>query len=375
MLYKKYLRYMLLALSLGLMGCPQEGTVTEGSTTGDFSPPPPAEETVCEPFDGEGQPGLSNHGVKGLLYYKGTDQPNFTNVNQYFEEGYLIPNLVLYLNKLHIPTRPFDRGFITQNGEQILTPEGNDLYEWFAVKYNGQFTLAPNQAPGFYEMTVLADDGATLLVDDGAGMEMLVDNDGTHSTKMGCATRPIYLDGETPVPFELNYNQGPRYHIALVVMMRPWVDNNVDPSCNLSGNNRYFDSTQDPPTPNAGYLGLLSRGWTPLEVENYLMPEAQGTNPCNQVAPIISGFMIVGMSQTTVRVAWNTDIFATSQVQVTNAATGQQLLTAKDMNFVQAHNVLAAGLSPNTLYKVRAISESSSGLSTTSVEILFRTSR
>ncbi len=375
MLRNKYLKYMLFALSVSLMGCPEEGTVTEGSTTGDFIAPPPAEDTVCEPFDGETLPGAAHHGVKGILYYRGINDPPFTSVDDYFANGVLLPDALLYLNQLHIPTRPFDRGFVTQAGEPLQTPEGDMLYEWFAVHFSGRLTLAPDQPEGLYEFSLLADDGAIMRVDDGSGnMQILVNNDGTHSTRMGCTSAAVYLDHQNPVPFVVDYNQGPRYHIALVVLMRPY-GSPTDPSCGTQGNSLFFDSTQDPPVPKPAYDAILSRGWTPVAPANYLLPEESETNPCNQVAPIITNVAAGAINQTSVTVSWVTDIFATSQVQITNAANGNIITTPIDTNYVQLHSKKVTGLTPNTLYRVRAISQSSSGLSTQSVEILFRTLR
>lgn len=368
----KLLAISLFAVATILTGCPESGTVQDNGTNVNFQPPP--ESTVCNPFGGD-VTAPPQYGVKGSLYYKGGSDPNFTSVEDYFTLGHLIENAVLFFNQLYVPTRPFDRGFTTAVGQPIQTPEGDTLYEWFAIKFSGKFVSSETFGPGYYEMGILSDDGAILKVDMGTGMQTLINNDGNHPTKMGCTTTPVYIDSSMPLPFELDYNQGPRYHISLILMMRPWLDNNRDTLCGQYGNSLYFDSTQDPPAPMPAWTALQSRGWRPLQQANYLMPTGE-TNPCaNQQTPVISNTNVINIQTTSATVVWATDIPANSRVIYVNKSTNAQSETVADSNYVSNHTVDISGLNVNTVYGVTAVSASSGGQVAQSPEVLFRTAR
>lgn len=65
---------------------------------------------------------------------------------------------------------------------------------------------------GDYQIALLADDGAVLQASDtGAGFTTLIDNDGTHPTKMACASRTVHMSRDSRIPIKLDYYQGPRY--------------------------------------------------------------------------------------------------------------------------------------------------------------------
>jgi hypothetical protein len=157
-------------------------------------------------------------------------------------------------------------------------------------------------------------------------------------------------------------------------MFRPWQDN-LDPLCGRQGNSLFFNSNYNPPEPTGNYLNLLSRGWMPLEPENYLLPKGQEENPCNAGTPVISNVTVFPISRELAIVSWNTDIPATSQVSLTHVASGVQTMSNETTNFVTSHSVTIESLTPNTLYGAQAISKSSSGQSAQSEEIQFRTSR
>ncbi len=364
---------MFLGFSLFLVGCPDQGSVQDGGTNVNFQPPPDA--SVCNPFQNQSGFTDPSYGAQGALYYAGPTDPGFNSVENYFTPNHLIQNAVLFFNQIYVPTRPFDRGFTTMTGQPIQTPDGNSLYEWFAIRFDGSLVASANFPPGYYEMGILADDGAILKVDLGNGLQNIINDDGNHPTRMGCTSTPVYLDQSMPLKYELDYNQGPRYHIALVLMMRPWVDNNADPLCGQQGNSLYFDSTQDPPAPMQAYRDLQARGWKPLESQNYLLPTGQ-SNPCaNQPAPVISNTSVANIVQTGASVLWATDIPANSRVIFINKATGVQDETAADSNYVTSHSVNITGLTSNTVYGVTAVSTSSGGQTAQSPEVLFRTLR
>lgn len=338
----------------------------------------------CNQLGGETTPLPREQGVRGALYYLDSTQPHYNRVADYFTYGTfaqgidsltgLSTNIVLYFNQIFVPTRPFDRGFTTQSGHTLQTVEGNTLYEYFAIRHEGRLQLG-SKPEGLYQFAILSDDGSVLSMDFGSGFQTIVNNDGNHPTRFGCATASVQMQSADQIPFILDYYQGPRYHIALILMWRPWSISAADPFCGVQGNSFYFNSTTNPPTPSANYNALLSRGWEPLQPENYLLPAAGQTNPCNEPAPVITNFQIVSIASTSVTLSWTTDIAATSQVIYRLASGVTEATTLDTGQYFTSHSVTVTGLASNTDYVLRAHSASSSGLSSDSAPLTVRTRR
>ena len=370
---------------LALSGCLQD-KVEEGGTEVDITPPGSEQPTpdpatyVCNPLDDGSGAQDSDQGVHGELFYVPPGGPQYSSVSDYINHATPVP-VDLYFNQLFIPTRPFDRGFVTQSGITLTAGDGvTTLYEWFGIRFEGNLQLAPAQAAGNYQLAVLSDDGAVLSVGASDSALELINNDGWTPTRMRCATAPVSLAAGQRLPFTLDYFQGPRYHIALIMMWRPWPASPADvndPLCDRSGNNFWFDSNQNPPAPTNNYNALLARGWTVVAPENLVLPGAQEENPCNAPAPVLSGLSVGSVGSTTATVSWLTDIPATSQVVVTEVATGAVSFvpTPENPNLILVHSVPVSGLKTNTQYRVAARSKSSSGLSADSNEVIFRTAR
>jgi hypothetical protein len=103
----------------------------------------------------------------------------------------------IYTNTLQVTPRSFVQGFPGVTGQ----------FEWFAIRYTGRFWI---ETAGHYQFRVLSDDGSKLWIDG----ELLVDNDGTHP--------PASIDGSATLSrgvheLRLDYFQGPRSHLALVL--------------------------------------------------------------------------------------------------------------------------------------------------------------
>lgn len=382
-------KLVLLATLFAVSGCLIESdTGTESGSTVVTEPTPGAtlpladpNRTICDPFK-TNSPQARDRGLVGNLLYLTPEQPRYTNITDYMNNA-AIADVTLYLDRIFTPTRPFDRGFYTQSGNLVQTLDGNTLYEYFAVRVESQIQLAANENPGMYQLALLADDGAVLKIPDGnGGQKIIVNDDGTHPTKFACATEPVYLDHNTKIPAILEYYQGPRFHIALVAMWRPWPDGITDTNpvndafCGRSGNALFFDSTKDPVVPKTPFYELLARNWKVLENENYYFPE-QTVNPCmpTEEALAISSFSISGVLRNQVTLTWVTNIESTSQGESKNVATGAIAQTAVDPTLVQNHSLTITGLAPNTLYSVKALSTSAGGQSAFSDERAFRTPR
>ena len=363
-----------LMLTASLVSCIGADSGSESGTQVEIVPYNP-ENYSCSPLGDNDESLSSLYGVHGQLYYLTPEMPRYQNVRDYFSYGHLVPDLDLFLSQIYIPTRPFDRGFVTASGQTIQTEQGNTLYEYFALHLRGRLTRGYLPA-GEYQLALLSDDGAVLSLDFGDGWVEVVNNDGQHPTRMGCGLQKITLSDQ-PIPYELLYNQGPRFHIALTWMIRPWpADNNPnDVQCGKSGNSMYFDSTQDPPAPMPAYNNLLARGWMPLRADNFLLPEDKIANPCVVPAPVISNFAVASISSTSVTLTWTTDIASTSQVQYRLATDTQFVSTSEIQNGLTQHSVTVTGLIPNTNYSFKAVSKSISGQTSESSELAARTRR
>ena len=380
--------FLVLIGTLLLTGCLDQGSGSEDDTQvvaepGEVTPPldplTPPERTVCDPFNSGAS--AQDRGLVGHLLYLKDDQPRYREVQEYIDNGHPVQSTI-YFDKIHVPTRAFDLGFYTQDGTLVTNHNDEPIYEYFALRLESQLMLAANENPGWYQMAVLSDDGAVLdLKDSNNNIETLIDNDGFTPTRMGCATRSIYLDKNTKQDMILSYFQGPRYHIAMMMMWRP-LPEGVDPNdpvgdveCGQRGNSRYFDSTQVPSEPQMKYYELLARGWKPLTNENFYFPE-QALNPCAAEDPLLLvNFSIDSVTRTDVTVSWSTSIPSTSQIEVKNVVTGAVMSSALDSTLKLNHSVSFTGLSSNTLYSVKAISETSGGQRAESAESAFRTPR
>ncbi|NJM10393.1 MAG: hypothetical protein HC883_05955 [Bdellovibrionaceae bacterium] len=150
---------------ISITGCLSEGSGSEAGTDVVADPsnvlPPLSvpERTVCDPFNA-GQT-ARDRGLIGNLVYLTPDQPRYTRVGDYIANGTPIQS-TLYFDKLFVPTRAFDLGFYTQDGTLVVNQNDEAIYEYFGLRLETQLMLGQNQAPGWYQMSVLSDDGAVL---------------------------------------------------------------------------------------------------------------------------------------------------------------------------------------------------------------------
>ena len=106
----------------------------------------------------------------------------------------------IYTQSLNIPARRFDRGF----------PGVTDRFEWFAIDYNGEFRVG---SPTRYQFYLTSDDGSKLFIDS----KLVIDNDGTHGARMREGSISLKPGRHT---IEVQYFQGPRYEVALVLNIK-----------------------------------------------------------------------------------------------------------------------------------------------------------
>ncbi|MCB0347945.1 MAG: hypothetical protein KDD37_03880 [Bdellovibrionales bacterium] len=314
---------------------------------------------VCDPFGGGGNQ-TPNGGLKANLYYLEDGSTPLSHVADYFTAG-TKSDKIIFFSQINVPTRLFNLGFPTETGNTISKDSGETLIENFALEIETVIKLGPNDEPGLYELALLSDDGSVLQVRDAGTYVTVVDNDGTHPTRFGCASRSIQMNADDSYIAKIHYYQGPRDHISVIPMWRKISSDSevgTDVSCGQQGNSMYFDYNNNS-APKAAYNGLLARGWKPLDSNNYELPASIPINPCtNGTAPIITNIAVRDMYDGQIQVVWNTNIPATAQVLVVNMDTGQELLTYSDNVLRTEHEVFVQGLQRNVNYMVQAVSVS-----------------
>ncbi|MGZ3707289.1 MAG: hypothetical protein ACXWPM_00300, partial [Bdellovibrionota bacterium] len=264
--------------------------VAAGSTTvvADLPSDLTAQHTVCDPFtNNPGHIGSDvSHGLVASLAYLPDSAPRAANLAgmSAYQVGV---DATLFFDNLYVPTRKFDLGFTTQSGDLLVNQDGTMLYEYFSVHFDSVLHLNAGDAEGDYQLALIADDGAVVQVDQGSGFQKLIDDDGAHPSKFVNATQAVHLTQGAGVPLQVDYFQGPRYHISLVMMWRPMpTSGNVNDALNgQSGNSLFFDYNTVPSNPQQAFKDLQSRGWSVVPAGNFALPASVANNPCHQGAP------------------------------------------------------------------------------------------
>jgi hypothetical protein len=176
-------------ISAFLISCADPAVVSRfGISSANTSGGNPNSSDVKEPFGkkDEGQPGCV-----GQVYAlpAGTKQ-----LPTDFDNREVLSTIVA--ENFDIPVRAFEQGF----------PGVPGLFEWFAIRYRCVLVVPES---GRYAFRLNSDDGSKLFIDG----KLVVDNDGTHPAQI--ADGYLQFDGPSKHAMELQYFQGPRYHIAL----------------------------------------------------------------------------------------------------------------------------------------------------------------
>ncbi len=210
------------AASLPQTSTPDIGVIPPGGPV----PPPDTSPPICDPFSNGGARDATK-GVRATLHYYEVGDPRIASIanSNHFIPG--VPGVVtaaspVYLNQLDVPTRAFSDGFTNGEGNLLKTMSGEPLIEWFSLRMGSNF-IAPTAAEeGHYQFALHSDDGAVLKIDEGRNGNYvdLVNDDSIHAPKLTCATRTVHLKAGDPLPFKLNYFQGPRVLITLQVLWK-----------------------------------------------------------------------------------------------------------------------------------------------------------
>lgn len=316
---------------------------------------------VCDPFrDDVGTPTTTyENGIEAELFYRDLNMPRFYKTDDYIQFTKKSDKKV-FLTDINVPTRVFSTGFSTPNGDYLKKDNQEKLIEYFALRMNTNIQLTPEDEEGLYEFALLSDDGAKMILKSGDGLsadQLLIDNDGDHPTKLGCSQQTVRFQKNIKLPVEVQYYQGPRYHISNILLWRKVTQAGLDPSCNKLGNHLYFNPDKNS-EPQTEYKSLLDRGWKVVRPENFVFKTSSTNyNPCIQVSgPVISNFEVSEVVLQTVQVSWKTDQLATSQVQITNLLTGEITVTQSDQLLRTDHAVVLSDFKSNTPYKLEPVS-------------------
>ncbi|MES1204331.1 MAG: OmpA family protein [Pseudomonadota bacterium] len=143
---------------------------------------------------GSKDPGLLN--LRGTIYFLTAQTRRMPA-----DLAALVPEGVIYTDKLDVPVRSFKAGF----------PGVTDRFEWFAVVYEGTFEIAK---AGEYRWRLVSDDGARLWLDG----EEIIDNDGVHGPRVAKGASDLVKGRHT---MKVWYFQGPAHQIALQLFVEP----------------------------------------------------------------------------------------------------------------------------------------------------------
>ncbi|MCB0412605.1 MAG: hypothetical protein KDD22_08775, partial [Bdellovibrionales bacterium] len=199
----------------------------------------PLNKIVCDPFENAPVENLQS-GVKAYLSYRGVNQDRWYTVDEYFNKGQS-SDKSMFFSEINVPTRLFNLGFPLETGGLVKNDAGENLFEYFALKFEGRLRLGAEDEPGDYEIAILSDDGTLLNFQEGESSKLIFNNDGDHPTKFGCG-ETVTMTKESLIPFVLKYYQGPRNHISVIPMWRKvTASTSKDPQCGLKGNEMYFD--------------------------------------------------------------------------------------------------------------------------------------
>ncbi len=312
---------------------------------------------ICTPWPG-GEDGDWRNGLKGSVHYRAQGQDRWYSVLDYISKGTTKAGTV-FVSSLNVPTRMFTEGFETASGDPVKNEQGEKLIEYFGLNFESDLSLLDTDEEGEYEFSLLSDDGTRVAIQDGAGQwRDVIDSDGDHPTKMGCASERVLLERGKLYPIRVQYYQGPRYHISLVLMWRkaPQGPLALDPSCNKQGNHLYFDPTNSS-QPQTAYTELTARGWQPIPSGNFLLSAYDTFNICNpEPGPEIFDFMLSELSGNEYTFLWETNEPATTQLKITNVATSEAFVTSTNNALETIHFATVTGLTSGQSYLVQPVS-------------------
>ena len=304
-------------------GAATGGAATDGAATGgasggtdatkpkdvdpppvDVKPPVPSDKDICDPLKEEGEEITLGYGLVGKLY---DGAPNkIQHFSELLSKGKALDGAI-YMSNLNIPTRKFDKGFPRENGQMVMNGMGKTLIENFGIEFTGSLELMNDDEPGYYEVGVIGDDGVILDLNKGPNPEELknlIDGDHTTSSKFFCSKYLVRMEKGKAMPLRLRYFQGPRYHIALVMIWRKvdslsagndtfiksQLKNPIkETRCGIAGNNFFFDPESNS-HPQMEYQDMMNPEkrvvpWKIVKHKNLRLPAGYSNMECVSKKP------------------------------------------------------------------------------------------
>lgn len=257
-----------------------------------------SEDYVCEPFNSSTTSVSGTNGLKGKLAYYDVKADadvataSSLKVKQYWDENNNIvrPAQDLYFNQINVIPMKFDSGFTAANGSVLKKLNSQTLVEWFGIKYETLLTLKPDQAEGYYKLASISDDGVIVEAYIDNKWVEIINNDGLHSPRFMCQfqqgqNQALYLSRNSKIPLRIYYHQGPKVHIANMLLMKHLgaeIPGSAVVGCENDNNTNLFsDPVSGPTVPSQAYLDLITAGWGVIAKENFLLPNEE-INPCSQ---------------------------------------------------------------------------------------------
>ncbi|XGC80229.1 hypothetical protein ACES2L_12935 [Bdellovibrio bacteriovorus] len=343
------------------ISCVFKGKNNASPDVGTYVFPPDAEESVCNPLSSVPASSPEN-GLLGKLILRTPEMAKVNSVLDYHSKGQRLDK-DLYFADINVPTRSFTEGFSTMDGQTLVNASGDKLIEHFAIEYTSSLKLTADDKEGAYELASLSDDGTRVFVQENGVWNEIINNDGTHPTRLGCSSRLISLNKGQELPIKVLYYQGPRYHVANVLMWR-----HVEKPKNYKGwrhglcgmtSNTFFAKDKNGKK-IGGMMALEKMGYTAISSKNYLMPEKK-QNPCTIEELRISDHQLIALTSTKATISWKTNLPATSQLRILDLYTGEEFYTSIDSNLVTDHVAEINGLVPGGYYQIQSISKDSYG--------------
>jgi hypothetical protein len=213
-----------------------------------------------------------------------------------------LPNLkrlkavgTIYTKVLNVPLTEFREGF----------PGITDRFEWFAIEYTGSFYVAD---PGNYNFRILCDDGSKLFIDG----KLVIDLDhvgtfaGDGSLQLTAGLHDLRLD----------YFQGPRYHLELILNVR------------RPGGRLQLFNTDDfkPPTDSAPSAPAIEQPALPIaEQRNAIELAAQKAAAYTSHVPDFLCTQVVDRTENRAKAGWKPRDILTIQLSYANHAESYRL--------------------------------------------------
>lgn len=191
---------------------------------------------------------------------------------------------IFHFPDISITPRMATGGYPDEHGHAIRDRDHKIISEYLLLDFKGFIGLKDIDEEGVYEIALMSDDGAVLEVNVNGQWQVLVDNDRKHAVRFACAKDLVKMSGDMVLPYRLSYFQGPKNHIANMLMWRKVSDSTPsEAECGKSGQFFFFD----PKTSSAKkpYEELIQRGWQIVPQENLVVPSSRGADhPCFQIS-------------------------------------------------------------------------------------------